>query len=68
MSKAQFLSYLGLVKRPVKKTTTLASELSCDFRRKKKICFLQDRQTPIFLCDKSGQFCIQPKKKKLSLT
>jgi hypothetical protein len=36
MSKAQFLCYLGLVKRPVKTTATLAYELSCGFKLKKK--------------------------------
>jgi len=45
MSKSQFLSYLGLVKRPVKKTTTLSSELSCDFKRKKKVFFKTDKLT-----------------------
>lgn len=58
MSKAQFLCYLGLVKRPVKTTATLAYELSCGFKLKKKVSFLQGGQTQIFRCGKSGQFPI----------
>jgi hypothetical protein len=64
MSKAQFLSYLGLVKRPVKTSATLASELYCDFRLK-KVSFLQGGQTHIFRCGKSGQIRLRKKKNSL---
>ena len=63
MSEAQFLSYyLGLVKRPVKMTATLASEVSCDFKWKKKSVFFKVDKLTFFGVASPDNFAFEKKK------